>query len=50
MNGGFNPTDLKALAGELTPPGIRCLARSKSFDDFDVFIFSMIKWWVVSLW
>ena len=31
---GSPPTDLNALTGELTPPGISDLASLKIFDDF----------------
>src|SRR5450631_1753457 len=33
MKTGVPPTDLKARTGELTPPGNRALARSKSVED-----------------
>jgi len=31
---GWPPTDLKALTGELTPPGISCWAAEKISSDF----------------
>ena len=39
INGGVPPTDLKARTGELTPPGIICLARLNNFTDRESVIF-----------
>src|SRR5688572_13211470 len=41
MNRGVPPTALKARTGLLTPPGMTCRARSKSFADRGVFLKSM---------
>ena len=38
---GWPPTDLKALTGELTPPGISCWAAEKISSDFVQFNISV---------